>query len=163
MEKSKTLQTKAEKIQHNQTRFTTNAKGNSPGGKEKATTRKKKIMNGKAQGKKQNQNTVKLGNHPDTKIISKPAVVSRVQIQDIKNAFGSSCCGAVGLAMSWECWDAGLIPSLAQWVYDLVLLQLQLGLQLQLRSDPWPRNSICCGVAKKERKKNAFEIKRPPT
>ena len=31
--------------------------------------------------------------------------------------------------MSWECWDAGLIPGLAQWVKDPVLLQLQLGLQ----------------------------------
>ena len=30
----------------------------------------------------------------------------------------SSCChcGAMGLAAAWECWDVGLIPSLAQWI-----------------------------------------------
>ena len=33
----------------------------------------------------------------------------------------SSCCGAVGLAVSLECWDTGLIPNPAQWVKDLVL------------------------------------------
>ena len=36
---------------------------------------------------------------------------------------------------------------------DLVLPQMQHRSQLQLRSDPWPRNSICCGAAKKEGKK----------
>ena len=41
-------QAKAKRIQHHQTSFTTNAKGTSLGGKEKATTRNKKIMNGKA-------------------------------------------------------------------------------------------------------------------
>lgn len=30
-------------------------------------------------------------------------------------------------------------------------LQLQLRLQLWLRSDPWPGNSMCCRVAKKEK------------
>ena len=40
--------TKAKRIQHHQTSFTTNAKGTSLGGKEKATSRNKKIMNGKA-------------------------------------------------------------------------------------------------------------------
>ena len=30
---------------------------------------------------------------------------------------------------------------------------LQLRSRLWLRSDPWPRNSICCGVAKKEKRK----------
>ena len=55
----------------------------------------------------------------------------------------SSCCGAMGLAASWECWDIGSIPSLAQWVKDLVLLQLRLRLQLHLASDLWPGNSIC--------------------
>ena len=28
------------------------------------------------------------------------------------------CCGAMGSAASWEPWDAGSIPSLAQWVKD---------------------------------------------
>ena len=55
--------------------------------------------------------------------------------------------------MSWECWDAGLIPDWARWVKDPVLPQLCLRSQLRLGSDPWTRNSIYCGVAKKERKK----------
>lgn len=41
----------------------------------------------------------------------------------------SSCCGTTGLVVSWELWDAGLIPSLAEWTKDPVLLQLQ-GLDL---------------------------------
>ena len=44
------------------------------------------------------------------------------------------------------CWDAGSMPGRAQWVKDLAWLQLQLWLQLQ------PRNSICLGEAKKEKK-----------
>ena len=38
-------QAKAKKIQHHKTSFTTNAKGNFLCGKEKSTTRNKKIMN----------------------------------------------------------------------------------------------------------------------
>ena len=49
MEKSKALQiSKAKRIQHHQTSFTTNAKGTSLGGKEKATTRNKKITKWKS-------------------------------------------------------------------------------------------------------------------
>ena len=60
----------------------------------------------------------------------------------------------MGLAAFWERQDAGSIPSLvAWWVKDLVLPQLQLRSQLWLRSDPWLGNSLCCGVAKKEKKK----------
>ena len=44
--------------------------------------------------------------------------------------------------------EAGLIPHLAEWFKDLVLPQ-----QLQLGSDPWPGNSLCCRVAKKRKKK----------
>ena len=51
--------------------------------------------------------------------------------------------------MFLECWDTGSIPSPAQWVKDLVLSKLQCSSQLWLGSDPWPRNSICHGVAKK--------------
>ena len=35
----------------------------------------------------------------------------------------------------------GSIPGLAQWVQDLVLLQLLLKSKLQLESDPWLGNS----------------------
>ena len=38
-----------------------------------------------------------------------------------------SCCGTLGSVASWECWDAELIPSPAQWVKDAVLLHLWLG------------------------------------
>ena len=33
---------------------------------------------------------------------------------------------------------------------DPVLPQLWSRSQLQLESDPWPRNSMCCGAAKKK-------------
>ena len=35
-----------------------------------------------------------------------------------------SHCGTMGLAASWEHWDAASIPRPAQWVKDLVLSQL---------------------------------------
>ena len=55
----------------------------------------------------------------------------------------------MGLAASWEHWDTGSITGPAQWVKDLVLLQLQ------LRPDPQPGNSICHEAAKK--KKSRFK------
>ena len=65
---------------------------------------------------------------------------------------GSFHCGAVGSAASWECWDAGLIPSCTQRLKDLALLKLRLCLHLWLGSYPWPRNSICSRMAKKKKK-----------
>ena len=50
-------------------------------------------------------------------------------------------CGATGLAGSLELWDAGSIPSLAQWVKGFSFAQLQRRSKLWLISDPWPRNS----------------------
>ena len=47
-----------------------------------------------------------------------------------------------------EHWDACLIPGPPQWVKDLVLLQLLRRWQMQLKSDPWPRNSIYVGGKK---------------
>ena len=64
----------------------------------------------------------------------------------------SSQCGTMGLVVSWEYWDTGWIPSQVQWLKDPVLPQLQPGWQVWLESDSWPRNSICCGTAKKEKK-----------
>lgn len=69
----------------------------------------------------------------------------------------SSRYGTTWSVASWECWDLGSIPSLAQWVRDPVLLQLQLRLWLQLRFDPWPQWSLCCGVAKMKKKKKKRE------
>ena len=43
-------------------------------------------------------------------------------------------------------------------VKDPVLFQLRCRSHLWLRSDPWPRNSLCCGAAKKRREKNV-EVK----
>ena len=67
----------------------------------------------------------------------------------------SFCSGAMGSEASWERWDSGSIPTLAQWVKDLVLSQLQLRSQLQLGSDPWPRHSICPGEGEKKKKASA--------
>ena len=62
-------------------------------------------------------------------------------------------------AVSWEHWDAGSIPCQAQRVKDPSLLHLGLRSQLWLRCGPWPRNSICCGAAKKKKKiENTFNF-----
>ena len=64
----------------------------------------------------------------------------------------------MGSAAPWEDWVEGSIPgSLARWVKDPALLQLQLHLQVQLRSDPWPGNSICQGAAKKEKTRSKIK------
>ena len=42
----------------------------------------------------------------------------------------------MGSEASWESWDAGSIPGLAQGLKEVVLLQVWLRLQLQLGSDP---------------------------
>ena len=63
---------------------------------------------------------------------------------------GSSCCGTRETMAVGECWNAGLIPSVAPWFKELALLQLQPRLQLHLGSDPWPGSSVCLGAAEKK-------------
>ena len=58
-------------------------------------------------------------------------------------------CGGIGSALGTL--GTGSIPSLAQWITDPVLLQLQLRPQPQLGSYPWPGSSICYRVAKNEK------------
>ena len=72
------------RIQHRENGFATNAIG-SLSGKEKAITRNKKIMNGKAH--RQSKYKVKVGNHLHTNMMSKQGIVRRAQMQDIGNAF----------------------------------------------------------------------------
>ena len=60
-------------------------------------------------------------------------------------------CRSMGLAVSWESWDTGSIPGLAWYFKDLVLPQLWLGSQLQLRSDPWPGSSMGHRTAKRKK------------
>ena len=60
------------------------------------------------------------------------------------------------LVVSWEYCDVDSIPSLAQWVRLLVMLQQWLRSCLQLKSDPWPGNTICHRVAKKKKKKSSI-------
>lgn len=57
-------------------------------------------------------------------------------------------CGTGTPAVSLEFWDTGLTPRLAQWIGDLVLLQVPHRSKLRLRSDPW----LGLRVAKKRKK-----------
>ena len=63
---------------------------------------------------------------------------TKQKLTDIENKLREFRCGAIGSLVSWDCWDAGSIPSLAQWVKDLAFPQLWLRLQLRLGSNPWP-------------------------
>ena len=76
----------------------------------------------------------------------------------------SFCCGATGLAASLEPWDAGWIPSPAQWVKEPVLPQLQRchccssGVGQNCGSDliPGQGTSYATGPPKEKKIKKAF-------
>ena len=61
----------------------------------------------------------------------------------------SSHFGRTESAVSWEHWDSGSAPGMAQWFKDVTPPPLQLRSQLWLGADPWPGNSIGQGAAKK--------------
>jgi len=74
-------------------------------------------------------------------------------------SYDQKCSLGVPTVVQWDQWCLGSaecgfspLPSI-QWVEDPVLLQLWLRLQLQLGSDPWPRNSTCSRMTKKGKKR----------
>lgn len=77
-EKSEASQTnKSKRIQHYQASFPTNIKGSSLSGKEKTTTRNKKITMREFIGR--GRHKAKVGNHLDKNIISKPTIVRKAE------------------------------------------------------------------------------------
>ena len=69
--------------------------------------------------------------------------------------FPQLCNGIVGVLGTQGC---RFDPQPVNWVKDLALSKVWLGSQLKVRSDPWPRNSVCCGAIKKEKKKTHLEV-----
>ena len=62
---------------------------------------------------------------------------------------GSFCSGTMGLAASWELWDIGLIPGLAQWIKDsALLLRYGLGHACGLDLIPGPGTPYAMGRPK---------------
>ena len=57
----------------------------------------------------------------------------------------------MGSVVSWECWDTGSTPGPVPGVKDPTLPQLQLGSQLQLRSDPCGGTPRAMGLPKRKR------------
>ena len=55
-------------------------------------------------------------------------------------------------AVSLQCQDAGSILNSASGLRIWHCRSYGCRLQLQLQSDPWPGNSMCCGAATKEKK-----------
>ena len=80
------------------------------------------------------------------------------------NASRSSCCGTRDEQRLYSARTQ--VRSLAKYsgLKDLAVLQFQHKVQLGLRSDPLPRNSICCGEAKnggKKKKRQCFQRVKP--
>ena len=70
-----------------------------------------------------------------------------------KEDYGSSRCGSIESVAFGECWDAGLILAWHSVLRIWRCHSCSLRSQLWLTSDPWPKNSRCCGVAKKVKEK----------
>ena len=92
---------------------------------------------------------LKNGNYETGWCRSEEVGLWRQTIMSLNPALGSSCCGAMGSAVSWEPCDAGSIPSPAQWVKDPALLQLCLRLKLRLGSNPGLGTPYAMGRPKK--------------
>ena len=58
----------------------------------------------------------------------------------IQNLWGVPAMSQCVNDLAYHCGGNDLIPGLAQWIKDPLLLQLWYRSQLQLRLDPWPRN-----------------------
>ena len=64
----------------------------------------------------------------------------------------SARCGATGLVVFLQHQGTGSILDLHSALKDWTLPELWHRSQPQLRSDPWPGNSICCGHPKRRKK-----------
>ena len=83
---------------------------------------------------------------------------SGTMIKEIENLW-SSRCGTTRSAVSLQCWVAGSIPSLAQWVRDLALPQLWHRWKLLLGSPAWELHMLWGDWKEKKRKEGRKEGK----
>ena len=74
----------------------------------------------------------------------------------------SSCCGVTGSVASLKCQAQVPSPAWPRGLKDPELPNLQHRLQPWLGSDPWPGNSICCGVVRKKNKKQNKQTNKKP-
>ena len=77
------------------------------------------------------------------------------KLQDTKSICRNLWHSTTGPVASLQCQDADLIPSQKKWVkgWGANIAMVQSAVVAQIRSYPWPKNSICHGAAKKEKNK----------
>ena len=91
-----------------------------------------------------------------------PGPGQRVELRIIKDGWiWSFCCGAVGLVASWERWNAGSIPGLAQWVKDLTCCSCSLGHNCSSDLIPGPGTPYASGQPKKKEEKKRRWVELP--